>query len=152
MTVGLCWQGSPLHRNDRNRSLPRGVLAPLAQVAGVTWLSLCKEGWSPELGQLGLLNGMEGCADWMDTAQVIANLDLVVTVDTAVAHVAGGLGVPVWILIPAVPDLRWGLGGSRTPWYQSARLYRQQKAGEWGPVIESICRDLTTLVAERNAA
>lgn len=146
MRVGFCWQGSPHHRNDANRSLPRGAIAPLAHVQSVQWVSLCKEGWTDELATLGMENGLAGCEDWYDTAKALQRVDLVLSVDTAIAHLAGGLGVPTWMLIAAVPDMRWMLERSDTPWYRSMKLYRQQKAGEWGPVIEQVAKDLSVAV------
>lgn len=152
MNVGLTWMGSKSHRNDGNRSLPRGALKPLALVQGVTWHCLCKEGWDDRLADLGMVNGLEGCEDWYDTAKAIRSLDLVVSVDTAIAHLAGGMGIPCWMLIAAVPDMRWMLERTDTPWYKSVRLYRQQKAGEWGPVIERVAADLQLEVYARRMA
>lgn len=152
MKVGLCWQGSTAHRNDRNRSLPRGALATLAAVPGIEWVSLAKDAWTPDLGAKGLPDGLAGCEDWYDTARRLETLDLVVTVDTAIAHVAGGLGVPCWMVIAAVPDMRWMLSRSDTPWYRSVRLYRQAKAGEWGDVMARLAHDLTVEVHARRMA
>ena len=146
MRVGLCWAGSPTHRNDGMRSLPRTAIVPLASVQGVEWVSLAKDAWTPEMGEAGLPNGLAGCDDWLDTARAIETLDLVITVDTAIAHVAGGLGVPCWVLITAVPDMRWMLDREDTPWYTSVKLYRQSIAGEWGPVVERVAHDLQQLV------
>jgi hypothetical protein len=149
MKVGLCWVGSKSHKNDAMRSLPKESLIPLAAVEGVEWVSLARDAWTPELGRLGLPNGLEGCEDWLDTAHAIQGLDLVVTVDTAIAHLAGGVGVPTWILIAAVPDFRWMLDRSDTPLYRSVRLYRQTIAGQWGPVVERVAADLALEVQAR---
>jgi len=140
--VGLCWAGSASHRNDAVRSLTPGCLAPLLAVPGVEWVSVAKDAWTPEIGAAGLPDGLDGCKDWLDTAERLTTLDLLVTVDTAVAHVAGGLGVPVWLMLAAVPDMRWMLDRSDTPWYTTARLYRQQVVGEWMPVIHEVAADL----------
>lgn len=142
MKVGICWEGSKTHRNDGMRSLPRAAVAPLATVEGVEWFALAKDGWTPEMGEAGLPNALALCEDWLDTARVVEALDLVITVDTAIAHIAGGLGVPCWILLAAVPDMRWMLNRSDSPWYSSVTLYRQTIAGEWGPVVEKVARDL----------
>lgn len=149
MNVGLCWQGSKAHRNDTVRSLPRAAVLPLAQVEGVQWVSLTKDGWTPELGAAGLPDGLAGCTDWYDTAHVVRGLDLVVTVDTAIAHIAGGCGVPCWMLLAAVPDMRWMLGRDDTPWYRSVRLYRQPVAGDWTSVLERVAADLRQAVHAR---
>lgn len=146
MKVGLCWEGSPTHRNNFMRSLPRAAVAPLATVEGVEWFALAKDSWTPEMGEAGLPNAVALCEDWLDTARVVEALDLVITVDTAIAHIAGGLGVPCWIMLAAVPDMRWMLNRSDSPWYSSVKLYRQTIAGEWGPVVERVAHDLQQLV------
>lgn len=144
MRVGLCWQGSPSHRNDWNRSLPRAAIAPLALVPGVQWVSFCREDWKDELASLGMENGIAGCDDWLDTAKALLTIDLLISVDTAIAHCAGGLigGPPVWLLVAAVPDMRWLLHRTDTPWYRKARLYRQAKANDWLSVVERVACDL----------
>jgi ADP-heptose:LPS heptosyltransferase len=83
--------------------------------------------------------------DWEDTVAIVDQLDLVITVDTSVAHVAGALGKPVWTLLPYSPDWRWGVHGDRTVWYPSMRLFRQSRTGEWGPVIEEVLRAVQSL-------
>jgi len=152
MRIGLCWQGSKSHKNDGMRSLPRSAVLPLAKVEGVEWVSLARDAWTPAMGEAGLPNGLEGCLDWYDTARAVEKLDLVITVDTAIAHVAGGVGVRCWLLVAAVPDFRWMLDRADTPWYRSVRLYRQQIAGDWGPVIERVARDLTQETQVRRMA
>ena len=153
MRVGLCWQGSTSHRNDSNRSIPVAELAGLQVVTGVTWMALCPDGWRQEMADnAGLVNGLDGCVDWFDTAAVVRRLDLVITVDTALAHLAGGCGVPVWIMLAAVPDFRWGLASTTTPWYTSARLYRQRVAGTWSDVIARVAADLQQECLARRSA
>lgn len=144
LRVGLAWQGSRAHRNDRIRSLPRGALAPLAALPGIEWACLSPEAWEPRLAETGLVPLLDGVADWYDTARRIAHLDLVVSVDTAIAHLAAGLGIPTWILLSAVPDARWGLTEATTPWYPAARLVRQPRAGDWASVIEAVAHALRT--------
>ncbi|MBI3710034.1 MAG: hypothetical protein HY246_20500, partial [Proteobacteria bacterium] len=144
--VGLVWAGRPEHRNDRNRSLQLQKLATLAAVPDVTFLSLQKgpaaaqlagppAGFSPvDLGQeLG---------DFADTAAVIANLDLVISVDTSVAHLAGALGRPVWCLLPFAPDWRWLRGREDSPWYPTMRLFRQRRHGDWSDVAARVVEAL----------
>lgn len=150
MNVGLCWAGSKDHRNDAVRSLRLADLGPLTTVEGVQWWALAKDAYTDTLQAAGIPDGLAGCEDWLDTAERITGqhpgfpaLDLIVTVDTAIGHLAGGLGVPVWLLLAAVPDYRWMLHTAHTPWYRSARLYRQAIAGEWQPVLERVAADLT---------
>lgn len=168
MKVGLCWAGSVSHKNDAVRSLPRSAVLPLAVVPGIEWYGLSKDAWTPELGEAGLPNALEGCHDWHDTAMVLLGhppagytpplgeempekrpFDVVITVDTAIAHLSGGLGIPTWILLAAVPDMRWMLNSTTTPWYRSARLFRQQIAGEWGPVMDRVADALLQEVHAR---
>lgn len=139
LRVGVVWGGSPGHGNDRNRSLSLAALAPLAAVPGVRLVSLQK---GPPADQIRALPiGMQildlsaDITDFADTAAIMANLDLVVTVDTSVAHLAGALGRPVWVLLPFAPDWRWLLGREDSPWYPTMRLFRQPALGVWGPVI-----------------
>lgn len=129
--VGICWAGNPAHPNDRNRSLSLEMIEPLLDVEGVLWTCLQKDANLPGAASFAL-------NDFADTAEIVSELDLVITVDTAIAHLAGAMGKPVWILLPAVGDFRWLLGREDSPWYPSARLFRQEVPGEWGPVIERV--------------
>jgi len=142
--VGLAWAGSQMNRNDRNRSMPRSALAPLRQLQGVSFYSLQKE--VPQLRdmpeELELIDWTEELKDFADTAALIANLDLVVSVDTAVAHLAGAMGKRVGVLLPFVPDWRWLLTRKDSPWYPTARLFRQPRAGDW----DSVTRQLTQVL------
>ncbi|HEV2674359.1 MAG TPA: tetratricopeptide repeat protein [Aliidongia sp.] len=146
--VGLVWQGHRLHRNDRNRSLPAAALAPLLTVPGVQAFSLQKE---PGAGDLAALPGIVDLApdlvDFAETAATIMALDLVIAVDTAVAHLAGALGKPVWIALPHAPDWRWLMGRSDSPWYGAARLYRQTERGAWAGPIGAMRTVLAKLAA-----
>ncbi len=126
--LGVVHQGSPTHGNDSNRSLPDHVADRLHALPGVVSLA-------PE---------RTGARDFQDTADLIAGLDAVITVDTAVAHLAGSLGKPVHILLPAVrTDWRWLRNRSDSPWYPSARLYRQREPGQWHEVIDEVLRALS---------
>jgi hypothetical protein len=121
--IGVMTTGNPKHTNDANRSLPPALAGRLLQLPGATSLALADT----------------GAADFADTAAIIAGLDLVITVDTAVAHLAGALGKPVWILIPAImTDWRWMEERADSPWYPSALLFRQSTPGDWGPEISRI--------------
>ncbi len=139
--VGLAWSGSTSHRNDRQRSLPLQLLRPVLD-ADAEFHSLQKE-YRP--ADLALLQADTRLRDWSgqlddlaDTAGLIDALDLVITVDTAVAHLAGALGKPVWLLLPFAPDYRWLLERTDSPWYPTMRLFRQPAFGDWGPVIAAV--------------
>jgi Flp pilus assembly protein TadD len=136
--VGLAWAGNPSHANDRVRSMKPDRLAPLAAAANVDWVSLQKPPAVAPPAGLKLLDLTADLHDWSDTAALIAQLDLVITVDTAVAHLAAAMGKPTWILLPAVPDWRWMLGRPDSPWYPTARLFRQPEPGDWGRAIKAI--------------
>jgi Flp pilus assembly protein TadD len=141
--VGLVWRGNPGFSNDRNRSMRLAELRPLIEATRASFLSLQKgpcvaeiaeNGWQDRILDLG-----SQLEDFADTAAVIAGLDLVITVDTAVAHLTGSLNRPVWILIPFVPDWRWLLARRDSPWYPSARLFRQDRPTDWtGPVADML--------------
>ena len=140
--IGLVWSGSGTHVNDRNRSLALETLQPLLQ-ADADFISLQVEHRLADAAILSLMRDVSGdLKDFADTAGLIECLDLVISVDTAAAHLAGALGKPVWILLPFVPDFRWGLKGSASPLYPSARLFRQPSAGAWDAVIAEVVRAL----------
>ena len=150
--MGLVWAGNPGHKNDHNRSVPLSALAPLAAIDGIGFFSLQK---GPGAGQLtevpaGLktVNLGEQLTSFADTAAVIANLDLVIAVNTAVAHLAGGMGKPVFLLVPFAPDWRWLLARTDSPWYPTMRLFRQPRPGDWPSVIASLA-DCLRSAAER---
>ena len=138
--VGICWAGNPNHKNDKNRSISSELLSILDGVADVDGLRLQKG--HPLPGCLELWNAARELRDFADTAGLIANLDLVVSVDTSVAHLAGALGKPVWILVPFAPDWRWMLDREDSPWYASARLFRQPEPGDWHPVLQRVAREV----------
>jgi hypothetical protein len=151
VNVGYVLAGRPGYRLDRRRSTTLGVWAPIFAVQGVAFVCLQRDVSPADRATLRAA-GHElppPPVDWLDTARRVQTLDLVVSVDTAVAHLAGGLGVPVWILLPAPPDPRWGLTGDRTPWYGSARLYRQPREWDWATPVARVARDLGALVAAR---
>jgi Tfp pilus assembly protein PilF len=144
--VGLVWAGNAAHTNDRKRSIPFEQLAPLAAVSGVQFISLQKEDGGDPRGAdpkvLPLVDWTADLHDFADTAALISVLDLVITVDTAVAHVAGALNAPVWMMVPFTPDWRWFLHRADSPWYPSMRLFRQSVGGGWGEVVAEVCRAL----------
>jgi hypothetical protein len=147
--IGLAWTGRPTHENDRNRSVSLGLLAPLFELDGNAWISLQTEGGRAEIpryfGRAPLVNLGAEIVDFGDTAAIIAELDLVIAVDTAVVHLAGAMGKPVWILLPYAPDWRWQLERCDSPWYPSATLFRQKAPGDWAPVIAELADRLTAL-------
>jgi Flp pilus assembly protein TadD len=138
--VGIVWAGAAGFSNDRNRSLPLASLAPLAKVADVNLYSLQKgaaaaQASAPPAG-MKLIDHTALLNDFADTAALIAELDLVISVDTAVAHLAGAMGKPVWLLLPYAPDWRWRLERDDSPWYPTMRLFRQKAAGNWQETTE----------------
>jgi len=150
LRVGLAWSGHPANTKDRERSIPFARLAPLIAVAGTRFVSLQKDvrATDAEDFQRGnVIDLREQLRDFADTAAIIAQLDLVITVDTAVAHLAGAMGKPVWVLLPRIPDFRWLLDRATSPWYPSARLFRKGQADTWDAVIERIATELAARVA-----
>lgn len=148
--VGLVWQGSRLHHNDSNRSIPLALLAPLWEVAGVSFYTLQLGEGATQVASLSpefrLIDLTDRIADFSDTAAMIANLDLVITVDTAMAHLSGALGGPVWVALPHRADWRWGNRGEKTPWYPTMRLFRQTSPGDWHGVIDRVREELARLL------
>ena len=136
--VGLVWAGNPAHSNDRRRSLPPGALAALAGTCAARLIGLQVGPRAGELAALGVPEVGGALASYADTAAVLASLDLLVTVDTSVAHLAGALGVPCWVMLPAAPDWRWMRERPDSPWYPSVRLFRQERAGDWTGVLREV--------------
>jgi Tfp pilus assembly protein PilF len=139
LKIGLAWKGSALHGGDSERSMELAVLRPLWDVADVSFVGLQKgraeaDAAKPPLDQ-PLVNPADMIGDFADTAALIERLDLVISVDTAVAHLAGTLGKPVWLLLPYVPDWRWLHDRYDSPWYPTMRLFRQQRPRDWGDVV-----------------
>jgi tetratricopeptide (TPR) repeat protein len=160
LRVGIAWQGSRTHAWDRHRSIPPEQFEALARVAGVRLVSLQKgdvvEGAAARARVSSVLSlGSrldEDAGPFMDTAAIMQNLDLVITADTAVAHLAGALGVPVWVGLCAAPDWRWLLQGETSPWYPTMRLFRQWTPGDWEGVFARMADELRRLLADRRAA
>ncbi len=149
LKIGLCWAGNPTHHNDRNRSCPPEQLAPLGAREDIDWICLQLGAGRERIGEvpMQLHDWTDGIADYADTAALMSELDLVITVDTSVAHAAGALGVPTWVLLPAVPDFRWLLEREDSPWYPSLRLFRQHAAGDWADVARRLADALASLRA-----
>ena len=148
--VGLVWAGNAQHRNNARRSIAPALLLPLVQIPGVQFVSLQRHDGPgavlpavlhPHVRDLG-----GALPSFNDTAHALRQLDLLITVDTSVAHLAGALGVPTLLLVPFVPDWRWMLDRRDTPWYDSLQLLRQTTLFEWQPVIESAIGTVTALL------
>ncbi len=156
--IGLVWSGNPAHENDLNRSVPVQALAPLLTEVGAhdQIISLQKEvraadqPWLTTLPQI--IQVADRLDDFTDTAALVAACDLVICVDTAVAHLAGALGRPVWLLLPTPADWRWGATGEATPWYATMRLFRQDRPGDWASVVRRVAEALANQPGELTAA
>ena len=139
--VGIAWAGRATHARDRQRSIPAEALAPLGSLPGVAWYAFqlgAREG--PPLPGWVSLAPLLG--DFSDTAYALSGMDLVITVDTALAHLAGALAIPTLMLVSYLPDWRWLMGRDDSPWYPTLRLYRQPAFGDWGSVVQAIRKDL----------
>ena len=160
--IGLNWQGNPRPEKDgsshlKGRSLPLAALAPLTQATAASFLSLQKGPGSEQLMDCSFKHRFVACQeeinqawDFLETAAIVVNCDLIITVDTAVAHLAAGLGRPTWLLLKKVPDWRWGMEGDTTFWYRSMRLFRQREWGNWAEVMERVVRALEALPGNHN--
>jgi len=147
LKVGIAWAGEPSHRNDHNRSMPADCFCPLVQLPGVRWYSLQVGNSAQELGRAGFEGAITNLGsrfrDFGDTAQAIVQLDLVIAVDTAVAHLAGALGKCVWTLLPFEAEWRWMVEREDSPWYPTMRLFRQTARGDWKGLIGQVARELS---------
>ncbi|MBW8039423.1 MAG: tetratricopeptide repeat protein [Planctomycetes bacterium] len=152
--VGIVWAGSPGYDNDHNRSCALKHFTALAKIEGVKLYSLQKGNAAAQLDELPpnitIHNFAEQLDDFTDTAAVIENLDLVISVDTAVAHLAGAMGKPVFVLLPFVPEWRWLLNRDDSPWYPTMRLFRQEKWGDWDGVFARAAEQLRILTEKHN--
>jgi tetratricopeptide (TPR) repeat protein len=150
LKIGMAWQGNAAYAGDRHRSARLAEMAPLRSVPGVQLYSLQKGHGADQLRRVEFAVtdlGAEEWPDFMETACVVANLDLVIAVDTAVAHLAGALGIPVWVALPAAADWRWLLDRDDTPWYPTMRLFRQRRRGDWDEVFRRMADALRCSVA-----
>ena len=152
--VGLVWAGRSTHKNDANRSIHLSMFETLGRVTGVSFYSLQKEKYekwtdmeSPAFFEKDM--GPE-ISDFADTAAIMDNLDLLISVDTSVVHLAGAMGKPVWTLLPFAPDFRWLLDRDDSPWYPTMRLFRQTSPGEWASVFEQVVSALAQETVPKN--
>jgi len=147
--VGLAWSGNPMHSNDRNRSLKLRALAPLLDLDAL-FVSLQREVRADDAAllkdQINIIHFGEELRNFADTAALISNLDLVISVDTSVAHLAGALSKPLWVLLPFIPEWRWLLDRADSPWYPTARLFRQDESRAWEDVIARVRRALREFI------
>jgi Flp pilus assembly protein TadD len=149
LRVGLAWAGNPRYKADSQRSMQLKTLLPLLRTPGITWVSLQKGPATEQLASLSgdvfLWDGSSHDRDLAESAALASTLDLVITTDTSIAHLAGALGLPVWILLPFLSDWRWMQQVEATPWYPTARLIRQRKPGDWAGVLKRVTRELGEL-------
>jgi hypothetical protein len=149
LRVGIAWAGNPQQGNDRNRSARLADFGPLFDVSGIAWYSLQVGERMRELGdwqRTAIIDLAPLIRDWGDTAALVSQLDLVISVDTGVAHLAGAVGKPVWVLLCHAPDWRWMLEREDSPWYPTARLFRQPRPKDWAGVMTRVSAELQTLV------
>ena len=145
VNIGLVWAGNPEHVNDRRRSIPLAALAPPLGVPGIAWFSLQHGAAANEVAAVRAaraLAPLQPASDFDDTAALVAELDLVITVDTSIAHLAGALAIPTWLMLPFAADWRWGVGRSDSPWYPTMRLFRQPAIGDWTSVVRDVAQAL----------
>ncbi len=154
LRVGIAWQGSTRHPWDRYRSVPLKLFEQLARIPGVQLISLQKgsgteqlQGWPNNVPLIRLSDQIDHAGAFTDTSAIIVNLDLIVAIDTSIAHLAGAMGVPVWIVLHRTPDWRWMLDRDDSPWYPTVRLFRQDVIDAWEPVFQQIARELAVLAA-----
>ena len=147
LRVGLAWAGNPQHSNDRRRSMPAASLAPIVAAGGRSIVTLQVGARARDVAKLfGLTDRSGRLSDWSETAAAISGLDVVITVDTAIAHLAGALGIPAWVMLPFAPDWRWMTGRDDSPWYAGMRLFRQDRPGDWAGVAERVATALVSVV------
>ncbi len=155
LRIGVAWQGNPDYAADRERSLPLAMFERLSALPGVTLIGLQQgagreqiAGWPKVLPFVDLAPELDSDAAFMDTAAVLPALDLVISSDTALAHLAGAVGVPAWLALAHVPDWRWGLEGERSVWYPTVHVYRQPRPGDW----KAVFADMTEALGARIGA
>jgi ADP-heptose:LPS heptosyltransferase len=144
--IGVVWRGNPRHANDANRSIPLATFQALLDAPQRTFVPLQLDVSADEAALLDRQPAVSRLAgtvdDFADTAAILEHLDLVITVDTSVAHLAGAMGRPVWVLLPFAPDWRWMLRRSDSPWYPTMRLFRQPRIGDWDTVLATVRAEL----------
>ena len=154
LRVGFTWAGGAGLRDDAKRSISFAMLEPLVNIEGLQPVSLQKgpAGREAHHGGKNMIDWMDECGDLLATAGLIANLDLVITVDTVIAHLAGALGTPTWLLNRFDGDWRWGEGGTTSHWYPSMRIFRQDRPADWNGPLRSVADQLAELLSTRTIA
>ncbi|ETR72808.1 MAG: TPR repeat-containing protein [Candidatus Magnetoglobus multicellularis str. Araruama] len=147
--VGLVWSGDPKHPNDKNRSIPLKTLSPLLNINAIQFYCFQKEYQKDISPYENIIDLSEHLNDFYDTAAAMMHLDAVVSVDTAPAHLAGALGKQVYLLLPFVPDWRWMLNCTNTPWYPAMKLLRQSRSQQWPPVITQLLTEIATIFCDK---
>jgi Tfp pilus assembly protein PilF len=151
--IGIAWQGNPAYARDRQRSFPFMEFEPLAGIAGVRLYSLHKDFGTEQIaaaaGRFAVTDLANGQSDLMDTAAIMKNLDLVIAPDTSILHLAGALGVPVWLALGFEADPRWLLDRDDSPWYPTMRLFRQTRAGDWSEVFRRIAEAVAGMLGRQ---
>ncbi|MDX2027668.1 MAG: tetratricopeptide repeat protein [Alphaproteobacteria bacterium] len=150
--VGVVWGGNPLHTNDARRSVPLEIFSGLFQEAGVQFYSLNRDrkpGDEAMLAQHPVIDLVPKLNNFADAARIVGQLDLIITCDTATAHLAGGMGKQTWVLLPFAPDWRWLTGRNDNPWYPTLRLFRQERIGDWQGVMAKVLKALAEYVCGR---
>ncbi len=148
--IGICWQGNPEHQADHVRSIPLAAFEAVAKLPGVTLVSLQQGFGSEQLDRVAFGTKIVRLPDnvdktsgaFQDTAAIMTHLDLIITSDTSIAHLAGALGRPTWLPLATIPDWRWLLHREDSPWYPQMRLFRQQHAGDWNEVFGRVAQAL----------
>ncbi len=149
LRIALCWQGNTDYRADANRSIPLDAFSPIATLENIQLISLqqgdstedlARQSWGANVLSLG--NDIDTDGAFVDSAAILKSVDLLITSDTAIAHLGGALGVKTWLALAFVPDWRWGLSGTETSWYPSMTLYRQPQHGDWASIFKKITHDL----------
>jgi len=149
LRVGLCWAGNPCHDNDRNRSMAFETLRPLLDLPRIDFINLqVNQGASKASIATGFKESLGNPGDFFESARLVATQDLVITIDSSIAHLAGALGQAVWVLLPYGPDWRWMLGRDDSPWYPGAKLFRQAEPGDWSAPIREIRRKIVDFSTE----
>jgi len=154
LRVGLVWRGNPKHDSDMFRSIPLGLWSPVLKTSGLTFISLQMGLDGKELApfqeQYSIYDAAHEVSDFGDTAALVADLDLVISVDTAVAHLAGAMNKPVWLLISAANDWRWMAHREDSPWYPSMKIFRARRLRDWTDVMAAVAQDLAMKVSKHN--
>jgi len=155
LRVGLAWSGNPQHANDWVRSIPFEKFHAIVDTTGVGAVGIQKDLRASDAASFaasGVADVRAFLTDFSETAALISQLDLVITVDTALAHLANALGKPVWVLLSAISDWRWLDGRDDSPWYPTARLFRQRSLGDWTAVLADVTSELAALVARKRSS